>query len=87
MQPHDRRLPGAIVNRHYVEPAGTLADVPFRQKPLCRAHHQVLFLLGNAQFRQPRQIFPDRARSHFHECQRFAIITDEIEFALDARGV
>src|ERR1700730_3493152 len=29
-QPHHRRLPGAIINRHYIKPAWTLADMTFR---------------------------------------------------------
>jgi len=84
VQPYHRRLPGAVINCHYIEPAGTLADVPFRQKSLRRANHHVLFFPGNTKFRQRRQVFPDGARSDLHKCQRLAIVTDEIDFALNA---
>src|ERR1700675_3312340 len=29
VKPHHRRLPGAIINRHYIKPAWTLADMTF----------------------------------------------------------
>src|SRR5258708_35907050 len=88
VQPHHRRLPRAVIDCHYIKPAGTLANVTLRQKSLRRANHQVLLFPGYAKFRQRRQVLPDGARSDFHECQRLAIVTDEIDFALDAaRGV
>src|SRR5260370_18329925 len=30
VQPHHRRLPGAVINRHYIKPACTLAHITFR---------------------------------------------------------
>ena len=56
----------------------------FRQKSLRRANHHVLFFAGNTKFRQRRQVFPEGARSDLHKCQRLAIVTDEIDFALNA---
>ena len=44
----------------------------------------MLFFPCNAQFGQRWQAFPDSARSDFHECQRLAIVTDEIDFTLNA---
>jgi hypothetical protein len=76
VEPHHRGIPGAIINRHHVETAGALADMPFRKKLLRGANHQMLFLPSDAQFRLPWQIFADGARSHFHKCQRPAIIND-----------
>src|ERR1700687_3636550 len=75
VQPHYRRLTGAVINCHYVEPAGTFADATFRQKSLRRANHHVLFFPSNAKFRQRRQVLPDGARSDFDECQRLSIVT------------
>src|SRR2546427_8641950 len=43
VQPCHGRLPGAVINCHYIEPTGTLTDMPFRQKSLRRANHHVLF--------------------------------------------
>src|SRR5713226_6218222 len=88
VQPYYRRLPRAVINRHDIKPAGTFADVTFGQKSLRCTNHHVLFISGNAQFRQRGQILPDGACSNFHKRQRLAIIADEIDFAFNAaRGV
>jgi hypothetical protein len=84
MQAYNRRPARAVINGHDIEPAGTLADVTFRQKSLRSANHQVLFFPCNAQFGQGRQVLPDRARSDFDKCQRLVIVTYEIDFSLDA---
>ena len=73
VQPHYGRLSRAVINCHYIKPAGTFADVTFCQKSLGRANHHVLF--------------PDGARSDFHKGQRLAIIADEIDSPLIPRGV
>src|SRR5260370_17226922 len=83
-QPHHRRLPGAVINGHYIKPAWTLANVSLRYKSLCRANQHVLFVPGNTKFWQRRQAFPDGAGSDLHKCQRLAIVTDEIDFSLNA---
>ncbi len=56
----------------------------FRKKSLRRPNHNVLLFLCNTKLRQRLQILPDGARPDFHECQRLAIVTDEIDLALDA---
>ncbi len=58
----------------------------FSKKPLRRANYQVLFFPGNAKFRQGRQVVPYGARSNFYKCQRLAIVTDQIDLALNAAG-
>src|SRR6266849_9624020 len=88
VQPHDRWLSRAVINCHYIKPAGTVADVTFRQKSLRRTHHQMLLFTCNAKLRQCRQILPYGARSDFHKCQRLAVVTYQIDFAFNAaRGV
>src|SRR5258708_769345 len=86
VQPYHWRLPRTVVNGHNVKPAGTFADVTFYEKPLRGANDQVLFFPGNAEFGQCRQVLPDRTRSDFDKCQRLAIVTDQIDFTLDAAG-
>ncbi len=54
VQPYHRRLPRAVINRHYIKSAGTLDDVPFCEKPLRCANYHALFLPGNAQLRERR---------------------------------
>ena len=56
----------------------------FRKKSLRRPNHNVLLFLCNTKLRQRLQILPDGARPDFYECQRLAIVTDEIDLALDA---
>jgi len=63
------------INCHYVKPAGTLADVTFRQKSLRRANHHVLFLLvmlsSGSAGKSSRMV---RVLT-FDECQRLAVVT------------
>jgi hypothetical protein len=84
VQPYYRRLPRAVINCHYIRPAWTLADVTFRQKSPRRANHHVLLFSGNTKLRQRRQVLSDGAPSKLQKCQRLAIVTDEIDFALIA---
>jgi hypothetical protein len=39
VQSSHRRLPGSIVDGHYVKPARTVADVPFREESLSRSNY------------------------------------------------
>jgi len=64
--------------------AGTFANVTLRYKSLRRANHHVLLFPGNTKFRQRRQVLSDGALSNFHKCKRIAIVTDEIDFTLNA---
>src|SRR5229473_2033182 len=84
VQPYHGWLPRMVINGRHVKPAGGFADVTLRHKSLGGADDHALFFPGNTQFRQRRQIFPNGARSDFHECQRLAIVADQIDFALDA---
>jgi hypothetical protein len=61
--------------------------MPLAQESPRRAHNNALLVGGHAQFRQIRQrVVAHGARPHFHQCQRVAVVSDQIDFAFCSAG-
>ena len=84
MQANDRRPTRLVIDGHHVESHRAVPDVALGQETFRRSHGHLLLFLGHAELRQRGQVITNCSRSHFDECQRMAIISDEIELALCA---
>ena len=56
----------------------------FGEKAVRHAGDDALLFRGHAQFRQCRELRPDRSRAHSHKRQRLAVVADAIDFAFCA---
>jgi len=73
-------MSGPVVDRQDVKPARAITDMAFRKKSLCRSDEHVLLVSRNAQFGQSCVLFAFGSRSYFDECQRRAVVTDQVNF-------
>ncbi len=86
MKPDHRVAPGNIVDGEDVEARWTIADVVVGQEAMRGANQDALLAGRNAQLRKRSGIFAEGARPDFDEGQGLPIVSDEVEFALDALG-
>jgi hypothetical protein len=78
-----RRHPSPIVDGQHIEAARAIAHMALAQESPRRPYHDALLVGGHAQFRQSRQrTVAHGARSYFHECQRAAVVPDQIDLTL-----
>src|SRR4029077_306384 len=86
MQAELGRRAGAIVDGHDVKATRGIADVALGEKALRGAYDHALLVGGDAQLRERGEFFARGSCAYFHEGERFAIVPDQIDFALGAAG-
>ena len=79
-----RRAAGDVVNGQNVETQSSVFDMALGEKTLRGARDDTLLFRGYAEFGKRGKLVANRARAHFDERERFAVVPNQIQLALRA---